>query len=594
MNILKPSAVSAQPSAKKLSADRHGLVKTGALLLLLLLALPSAAGPLTGTKIILDPGHGGQAGRMYNGLPGDPGALGPTGVREADCTLAIALLVRDMLAAQGATVYMTRDTDVFVSLSARTNMANALAVDRFVSFHQNASSAATANYTGTHVYLTPSANSIDLASKTVAEEDAFHKSGVVATNCDVRGVHEDNFHVVRESLMPSELIENSFVTNPGEESRLKTPTHIKGCADAIYRGLMAHLGKPVPQDHEPPVIAHTPVTSVAAGASATINATVTDASGVTDVTLWYRKKGGSILVSLPMALAPGSVYAATIDASAIGTEGVEYYITATDKAGNVAQLPSGSPVAPIVLGVIPSANIGALTGVITDKVSGAKLANVEVTLSPGGAKTLTSATGVYRFDGLAARSYTAAARLSGYLDTSASSSVDAGQTRWNSFALAAIPPTVTAIRGTVNVAAMIALKEKNLSQTGTSFDFSGLDPGTYHLSVTAAGYHAQSRTITLKQGKTSEARFYLLSPDKGILRVKVKQLNTKGVLVNAQGIDVAITGPLAMTRPTGWGSSSGEAVFDELPPGTYTIGALGLSKTIDVPKGKTTNATLSP
>ncbi len=557
---------------------------------------PCGAGSLTGTKIILDPGHGGQAGKTYNGLPGDPGALGPTGVREADCTLAIALQVRDMLAAQGATVYMTRDADAFVSLPARTSMANALAVDRFVSIHQNASSSASANYTGSHVYLTASATSLDLAGKTVTEEDLYHQSGVVSTNCNLRGVHKDNFHVVRESLMPAELIENSFVTNPGEESKLKTAKHIQGCADAIFKGLMKHFGKTVSQDHEAPVISHSPVSSVLEATSVNITATVTDASGVDNVVLYYRRKGSAILVSETMTRTPGEVYTASIAASSIGAAGVEYYIEARDKSGNLGRLPAGSPVAPFIIAVTPVARPGSLTGVVTDKVTSARLAGVEVTINPGGAKVMTSATGVYLFENLAPGMYTVTGKGNGYFPTSASAQVAASTLKWNSFALAAAPPAPVAgvISGTVNVSATLTLRELNLTRTGTTFDFPKLEPGTYHLKAEADDYKSQTRTITLKPGKSSQANFLLLSPDKGILKVKVKQINEKGKLVNAQGVSVSIAGPLAKNAPTGWGNSSGEAIFDNLDPGTYTVSALGMSQTVTIVKGKTTSSTLSP
>ena len=60
---------------------------------------------LLGKIICLDAGHGGS----------DPGAIGPSGTLEKDNTLAISLLLRDILESNGATVIMTRDTDRNVS-----------------------------------------------------------------------------------------------------------------------------------------------------------------------------------------------------------------------------------------------------------------------------------------------------------------------------------------------------------------------------------------------------------------------------------------------------------------------------------------------
>ena len=62
-----------------------------------LLASSTGAGPLTGVKFVLDPGHGGQVGQTYSGNPGDPGACGLNGLREADCVLTISKRVRDLL-----------------------------------------------------------------------------------------------------------------------------------------------------------------------------------------------------------------------------------------------------------------------------------------------------------------------------------------------------------------------------------------------------------------------------------------------------------------------------------------------------------------
>ncbi|MDR3013293.1 MAG: N-acetylmuramoyl-L-alanine amidase [Chitinispirillales bacterium] len=80
------------------------------------------------TTIVIDPGHGGR----------DPGAIGPGGAKEKDVTLAIGLELRRLLRQAGLTVYMTRDTDVFVPLRDRTNFANQKRADLFVSIHANA------------------------------------------------------------------------------------------------------------------------------------------------------------------------------------------------------------------------------------------------------------------------------------------------------------------------------------------------------------------------------------------------------------------------------------------------------------------------
>lgn len=409
-------------------------------LLLCSLLLPVAAsGPLAGVKIAIDPGHGGQAGQTYSGLPGDPGAVGLNGLREADCVLAIGMRLRDLLAAQGATVYMTRDKDAFVSLSGRTTLANSLAVDRFISIHQNANTNRTPNYTGSHVYTSASQRSIDLAAKAVSELDTYHRIGVVSTNIGVRGVRADNFYVVRETVMPAQLIENSFISNVTEEERLRRVEHLHAAADAIYRGLMTHLGKTVTTDATGPTVAHSPVLQAQEGAAVAIAATITDASGVASARLGYRSRGSSLWTWVSMTRGAGEVWTASIPSALVTTAGLEYHIEAKDALGNTSILPAGSPLAPIQVTVAALPRTGVLTGVITDAATGARLGGVTVQLAPGARTAVTSATGVYRFDDLAAGQYTATGRLTGYADNATARAVEAGSTWWNSFALSPLP-----------------------------------------------------------------------------------------------------------------------------------------------------------
>lgn len=643
-----------------------------ALLLVALLALPAAAtaGSLTGIRIFLDPGHGGQAGQSYSGSPGDPGAIGPTGLREADCVLAIANRVKQQLEAQGATVNMSRSSDVFVSLSGRTAMANALGADRLVSIHQNANANPAPNYTGTHVYTSASANSLDMAAKTVIELDRYHNIGVVSTNCGIRGVRQDNFHMVRESAMPAQLVENTFISNAAEETRLRQASHLQASGDAIFRGLMAHLGKTVVTDVNPPTVAHTQKTAASEGSAIAIEATVTDAAGVESVVLYYRTKGSSSWIAAAMTKQLGEIYSATIPAAAATPAGVEYYLATKDKAGNSGKQPASAPAIPYAISVTAVPHTGNLTGVLTDKATGARLAGVSVTATPGGAVAISSATGVYLFNNLNAGSYTLVGRLPGYLDGNATATVETGLTRWGSFTLARTPQTAVSgivkdsngralggvsirigtvtvvsagdgsfsagpfnygaytltatlagytptsknltvgantpaqtiiiksttaqISGTVNVPGTITLVQTGQTVSGQSFSFADLAPGRYQLKVAADAHRSQSRTLTVTAGQAREANFFLIAIDKGILRVKVKQVNASGRVVNGQGVAVTISGPITMTRPTGWGGVSGEALFDELPPGVYTVTAGNLRQTVTIVKAKTLSIVLGP
>ncbi|MBV8501186.1 MAG: N-acetylmuramoyl-L-alanine amidase, partial [Paucibacter sp.] len=79
--------------------------------------------------IALDPGHGGE----------DPGAIGPSGLREKDVVLAIAKRLRERLQEQpNIRVMMTRDADYFVPLGDRVRKARRVQADLFVSIHADA------------------------------------------------------------------------------------------------------------------------------------------------------------------------------------------------------------------------------------------------------------------------------------------------------------------------------------------------------------------------------------------------------------------------------------------------------------------------
>ncbi len=199
----------------------------------------TAAGNLSGIRIGIDPGHGGT----------DSGAVGPTGLMEKDITLATSIYLKDALEAQGATCYLTRSSDTTVSLTARSDYFNSIPVDRSESCHYNSSGTSSANYTGVHVYAdsngncVASATSKDMASKTAARLNAALAIGVVSTNCDaLTGVHGDNFHMVRQTAMPSMLTEGSFISNPTEEGLLKSNPRRCTIAEAIAKGIEDHFG----------------------------------------------------------------------------------------------------------------------------------------------------------------------------------------------------------------------------------------------------------------------------------------------------------------------------------------------------------------
>ncbi|MEM3652663.1 MAG: Ig-like domain-containing protein [Nitrososphaerales archaeon] len=92
-------------------------------------------------------------------------------------------------------------------------------------------------------------------------------------------------------------------------------------------------------DNTPPTITHTPITTAAINTSVEISATITDNVNVKEATLNYRVVGAAEYTVVAMS-AVGNTYTATIPATAVTAKGVEYYISASDTAGNTARAPA--------------------------------------------------------------------------------------------------------------------------------------------------------------------------------------------------------------------------------------------------------------
>ncbi len=180
----------------------------------------SPGSSLFGVKVCLDPGHGGE----------DPGAVGPTGLKEKDVNLKVALKLKALLEAEGASVLLTRADDRYVSLSDRCQIANSWRADIFVSIHHNSVSDPSVN--GTETLISPAAGDFtrQLANSIQAELVAELK----LTN---RGVKERSLYVLNNTFMPAVLTEASFISNPDEEKRLRDDAYLEREARAILRGI---------------------------------------------------------------------------------------------------------------------------------------------------------------------------------------------------------------------------------------------------------------------------------------------------------------------------------------------------------------------
>lgn len=185
--------------------------------------------------IVIDPGHGGS----------DPGAVGPTGLKESDIALKIACMVADILTRYNIQIVFTRVGDTKVSLDKRVQIANQSGAEYFVSIHIN--SASNPKATGTETYAYAKGVEGDRLARSI------QKNLVESIGLADRGVKYNSLQVVRDSKMPAALVEVAFINNPVEEQLLKDDTFLERAAVGIAKGILEHLNidfMPVPKEEK--------------------------------------------------------------------------------------------------------------------------------------------------------------------------------------------------------------------------------------------------------------------------------------------------------------------------------------------------------
>lgn len=180
-------------------------------------------------KIYLDAGHGGK----------DPGAVG-NDLHEADVVLALTNRVNEELKAyKNVETLLTRNTDVYLSLSERTDKANQWGADCFISFHLNSSENIAARGFETFIY------NGEVSEKTIALQNVLHAELIKKIGNDIssdRGKKRANFHVLRESDMSAVLIENLFVSNKLDAKLLKNKEFMDKLVEGYLNGLEKFFG----------------------------------------------------------------------------------------------------------------------------------------------------------------------------------------------------------------------------------------------------------------------------------------------------------------------------------------------------------------
>jgi N-acetylmuramoyl-L-alanine amidase len=197
---------------------------------------------LEGKIIFLDPGHGGTAET-------DDFRVGPAGEREEWMNLRVALVLRDLLEARGARVFMSRTEDVAVPLQERADSAVAYGADVFLSIHHNATADPAVNFPIIYFHGNASENQASVAlGRSVARE---LRQALFAGEAPVSLVSD---HVIFPAAgaavlshsygIPGIIGEASFFTHPPEEERLKDPDYNRREAEAYLAALEEFFAQP--------------------------------------------------------------------------------------------------------------------------------------------------------------------------------------------------------------------------------------------------------------------------------------------------------------------------------------------------------------
>ena len=196
---------------------------------------------LSGKVIAIDPGHASvQPGGWL-----DPGAIGSkTGLKEKDVNLSIALKLKTLLEQAGARVIMTHTGQTELSLAERAWLANNNNADIFVSIHANFNVNKKLSLSGhSTYYYAPSGDPVLGAQRYSRQKLAalVQRELVKAGGRNDLGVLQESFAVLRETRVPSILVETAFLSDPAEESLLATDSFRQKLATGIFNGIKAYF-----------------------------------------------------------------------------------------------------------------------------------------------------------------------------------------------------------------------------------------------------------------------------------------------------------------------------------------------------------------
>ncbi|MEQ1684041.1 MAG: N-acetylmuramoyl-L-alanine amidase [Burkholderiaceae bacterium] len=236
---------------------------------------PQAQGKIDRLVVVaIDPGHGGE----------DPGAVGPSGLREKDVVLAVALQLRDRInTLPNMRAMLTRDADFFVPLQERVHKARRVQADLFVSIHADAflrpeargasvfalseggASSSAARWMANRENAADMVGGINIRAKdstvmralldmstTAQIRDSLKLGGEVLGQIGKVGrlhkgsVEQAGFAVLKAPDIPSILVESAFISNPEEEAKLRDPRYQAQLVQALAVGIQRYFSKNPP------------------------------------------------------------------------------------------------------------------------------------------------------------------------------------------------------------------------------------------------------------------------------------------------------------------------------------------------------------
>jgi N-acetylmuramoyl-L-alanine amidase len=181
--------------------------------------LRAGRGSLVGRTVAVDPGHG----------PDDPGAVGPSGVREADATFRLAERLAEELRARGAAPRLLRRAEEDPDPSQRAARANEAGADALLSIHLNSHEDPSAE--GSSSYFFGRLGSSSMAGAALAE--LIQDELTAAIGLRNGRAHPKSFPILRETRMPAVQAEPCFITNPKEEQLLAEEPFVREVARAL-------------------------------------------------------------------------------------------------------------------------------------------------------------------------------------------------------------------------------------------------------------------------------------------------------------------------------------------------------------------------